>query len=158
MLINPLMSKCLKPNKQRTKEKEKERASQPATRPKLASPAGLPTPSLFPTHACGPRARVGPACRPSLAPRARVATLSCSHCPPSPTCRLSYSSSSRPRINRPRDRGPTALAGVGLGVTPRAWPLFPLALRSRNLMPPSDASRTFPPHDADRHWRHGAWL
>ena len=40
----------------------------------------------------------------------------------------------------------------------RGMALFPLAPRSRNPTPPSDASCAFPPHDADRHWRHGARL
>ena len=52
--------------------------------------------------------------------------FACCRCLSGPTCQLSYSSSSRPRLNRPCDRGPTAMVGAGQGVMPRAWPCSPL--------------------------------
>jgi len=44
----------------------------------------------------------------------------------------------------------------GLGGHARGMALLPLAPRSGNLVPPSDAAPTFPPHDADHHGWHGA--
>ena len=48
--------------------------------------------------------------------------------------------------------------GRARGSRPRHDPAPPLAPRSLNPAPPSDAPHASPPHDTRRRWRHGARL
>ena len=103
-------------------EKEKEEGSLTAARPaRLRGPASPTTPAFHPARAHAAHELAQHAAHAHAPVR-----IACCRCLPGPTCQLSYSSSSRPCLNRPRDRGPTAMAGAGQGVTPGAWPCSPL--------------------------------
>ena len=109
-----------------------------------ASPTGLPTPPLpvCPEHARGPRA--GPARR----ARPRALRFACCRCLPSPTHQLFPVHLLHATLNRPRDQGPTAVAGAGQGVTPGAWPCSPMRRGHTTLchrrMRPMPLHRTIP--------------
>ena len=114
-----------KRDEMKNKIEKEEKGCRPRKPPRPARPAPASQPNRPANPSRLPSARTRPTSRPSASPTPAHPSASLaattrwtphvSH--PRLQCRLPH-----PRLNRLRDRRPTAVAGAGQGVTPGAWP------------------------------------